>query len=141
MAHVGVRPQTQPDSLLQAGRLKGHLDTWKVITSEPVGRLKGHLGTWKVITSDLWVVAAIKGHRIDFLSEPHQKVRPHTPQYSMEQSKLIVEEINELLGKGAIAEVHNPRGEFYSNLFLVPEKDGGQRPVYSKPEGPEQFCS
>ena len=111
MAHVGVRPQTQPDSLPPAGRLKGHLDTWKVITSDP------------------WVVTTIKGYRIDFLSEPHQRVRPHTPQYSVEQSQLIVKEIKELLGKGAIAEVHNPRGGFYSNSFLVPKKDGGQRPV------------
>ena len=111
MAYVGVRPQTQPDSLPPAGRLKGHLDTWKVITSDP------------------WVVTTIKGYRIDFLSEPHQRVRPHTPQYSVEQSQLIVEEIKEFLGKGAIAEVHNPRGGFYSNLFLVPKKDGGQRPV------------
>ena len=28
MTHVDVRPNTQPDSLPQAGRLKGHLDTW-----------------------------------------------------------------------------------------------------------------
>ena len=111
MTHVGVRPQTQPDSLPPARRLKGHLDTWKVITSDP------------------WVVTTIKGYMIDFLSEPHQRVRPHTPHYSVEQSQLIVEEIKELLGKGAITEVHNPRGGFYSNLFLVPKKDGGQRPV------------
>ena len=49
-----------------------------------------------------------------------------TPQYSVEQSQLIVEE---LLGKGAIVEVHNPRGGFYSNLFLVPKKEERQRPV------------
>ena len=41
-----------------------------------------------------------------------------------------MEEVKELLGKGAIREVHNPRGGFYSkNGFLVPKKDGRQRPV------------
>jgi hypothetical protein len=35
----------------------------------------------------------------------------------------------ELLGKGAIVEVHNPRGGFYSILFLVSKKGEGQRPV------------
>ena len=64
-----------------------------------------------------------------FLLEPQQRMRPYTPQYFVEQSQLIVEEIKELLGKRAIAEVHNARGGFYSNLFLVPKKDGWQRPV------------
>ena len=40
-----------------------------------------------------------------------------------------MEEVKELLGKAAIVEVHNPQGGFYSNLFLVPKKDGGQRLV------------
>ena len=41
-------------------------------------------------------------YRVDFLSKPQQRVRPHTPQYSVEQSQ---EEVRELLGKGAINEV------------------------------------
>ena len=49
MAHVGVRLQTQPDSLPPAGRLKAHLDTRKVITRDP------------------WVVAIIKGYIQDRL--------------------------------------------------------------------------
>ena len=40
-----------------------------------------------------------------------------------------MEEVKELLGKGAITEVQNPQGRFYSNIYLVPKKDGGQRPV------------
>ena len=108
MAHVGVRPQTQRDHLPPAGRLKGHISTWKVITSDP------------------WVVDTVRGYRVDLLSKLQQRVRPHTPQYSVEQSQLIVEEVKELLGKG---EVHNPRGGFCLNLFLVPKKDSGQRPV------------
>ena len=95
----------------------------------PAGKLRFHINTWKVITRDPWILDTIKGYQIDFLSEPQQSVVPHCPQYSAEQTQLIVEEVKELLGKGAIKEVHNPRGGFYSNLFLVPKKDGGQRPV------------
>ena len=72
------------------------------------------------------VLNTVRGYQIDFLSEPHQ---PHTPHYSVEQNQLIVEEVQELLNKGAIEEIHSPRREFYSNLFLVPKKDGWQRPV------------
>ena len=67
----------------------------------------------------------IAGHHIDFLSDPHQGVLPHNPLYSVEQNLLIVEEVKELLAKGAIKEVQDPQGGFYSNLFLVPKKDGG----------------
>jgi hypothetical protein len=92
----------------------------------PAGKLWDHVDTWKVITRDMWVLDTIRGYHIDFLWEPHQPALPHSPQCSEE---LIVEELKELLGKGAIAEVQNPQGGFYSNLFLVPKKDGGQRPV------------
>ena len=70
-----------------------------------------------------------KGLSDEFSSEPQQKVLPPSPQYSLEQNLIIVEEVKELLSKEAIVEVHNPQGGFYSNLFLVPQKDGGQRPV------------
>ena len=111
MAHMDIRPVVQTDNLPPAGRLKNHISTRKVITSDP------------------WVLWTIRGYRVDFLQEPLQRVLPHTPQYSVEHSQLIVEEVREFLGKGAITEVHNPQGGFYSSLFLVPKKDGGQRPV------------
>ena len=108
MAHMGVRPVYSADSLPPAGRLKNHISTWKVITRDPC------------------VLRTIQRHQVDFLQEPLQRVLPRTP---VEQSQLIVEEVEELLGKGAITEVHNPRGGFYSNLLLVPKKDGRHRPV------------
>ena len=38
-------------------------------------------------------------------------------------------EIQDLLGKGAIEETQPNGWGFISNVFLVPKKDGGQRPV------------
>ena len=54
---------------------------------------------------------------------------PHTSQYTPEQNQLILEEVRELLQKGAVSVVTIPQIGFYSNLLLVPKKDGGQRPV------------
>jgi len=44
---------------------------------------------------------------------------------------LILEEIETLLGKGAITQLRHPlnHGGFYSTLFLVPKKGGQMRPV------------
>ena len=54
---------------------------------------------------------------------------PHTPHCSPEQNRLILEEVKELLQKGEVSVVTSPRTGFYSNLFLVSKKDGGQRSV------------
>ena len=51
-----------------------------------------------------------------------------SPHMSTEQLRLVKEEVADLIQKGAIEEI-NPSEGFYSNLFLVPKKDGGQRPV------------
>lgn len=66
---------------------------------------------------------------MECVSTPYQLNRPYPPQYSGPQQQLIVEEVGELLLKGAVAEVRDPQGGFYSTLFLVPNKDGRQRPV------------
>ena len=76
------------------------------------------------------VLNTIQGYMIDFVSQPHQLSVPQPPQFSAEQTQLISMEIKELLQKNAIEEV-TPLLQlgFYSNLFLVPKKDGGQCPV------------
>ena len=53
---------------------------------------------------------------------PFRTSKPHTPHYSVEQNQLIVEEVQELLSRGAIEKIHSPRRGFFSNLFLIPKK-------------------
>lgn len=96
------------------------------------GRLANHAENWEKITKDRWVLDVIKGYQIEFLRSRYQTRRPHTPHYNIEQNKLLAEEVRDLLQKGAVSQVEEPEngeGFFYSNLFLVPKKDGGQRPV------------
>ena len=103
---------------------------YKLVNCPPAGRLVRFQQNWSKVTQDQWVLNTILGYLIDFSSIPHQPVILHYPQYSAEQSRLISEEVTELLQKGAIGEVVPvEQTGFYSNLFLVPKKDGGQHPV------------
>ena len=61
---------------------------------------------------------------------PHQVSLPTPPHYTLEQVTLIQEEVSKLLLKQAILITEHPlERNFYSNIFLVPQKDRGQRPV------------
>ena len=64
------------------------------------------------------------------MAPPHQKSLPTPPHYTLEQVTLILDEISKLILKQAIKITGHPsRRDFYSNIFLVPKKDGGQRLV------------
>ena len=95
------------------------------------GRLEMFIDTWKMLTSDLWVLQAVKGFRIPFVSLPSQDILPTVPVFLPEQAAhdQIREELRLLLEKGAVTPVSDSQGGFYSNLFLVPKKNGQMRPV------------
>ena len=93
------------------------------------GKLCHHLSNWSIITQDRWVLNTVQGYLIDFVSEPHQQSPPNPPHCSSEQTSLI-QELTKLLKKQAIRQLEHPaEAGFLSNIFLVPKKDGGQRPV------------
>ena len=50
--------------------------------------------------------------------------------FSKEKAEIVTIEVNKLLQKGAIRHVEPVQGQFISNLFLVPQKDGSLRPVH-----------
>ncbi len=93
------------------------------------GRLKHFQNNWQCITNDPWVLDAISGLRIDFLQRPWQTNRPAELTFSEKDTESLLTEINGMQSKQAISET--PQGDrgFYSQLFLVPKKDGNQRPV------------
>ena len=94
------------------------------------GRLTHYLINWSAITQDQWVLNTVQGYQIDFVAMPHQESLPTPPHYTSEQVTLIQEEVSKLLLKQAILITEHPsERDFYSNIFLVPKKDGGQRPV------------
>ena len=96
-----------------------------------VGRVKHCLVNWQIICKDPWILQAIQGYQIDFTSPPCQTKPPQGIIHTQEESSLIENEVQELLTKEAIhsVPVHQRQEGFVSNLFLVPKKGGGQRPV------------
>ena len=52
-----------------------------------------------------------------------------SPTFNQQQSLLVRNEIQELLGKQAISDLMDSHKGFYSCLFLIPKKNGGQWPV------------
>jgi hypothetical protein len=80
------------------------------------------------ITSNQWTLQAVKGYELDFKDQPQQSHRPQIVE-THHQSRIISEEIQKLLEKGAIQEVSEEEEDFYSRLFLIPKKDGQMRSV------------
>jgi len=100
----------------------------KKLKSFPLaGRLQYFLQNWKKITSNPEILNWVSG--LDFHSKPYQLKPPYQAKMSKEETSLISQEVKAMLGKGAIQKVTNVEGQFLSNLFLVPKKDGGNRPV------------
>jgi len=55
--------------------------------------------------------------------------RPNPLYLTKKQEILIQKEIEEMLEKGAIQQAQPTVNQFLSSIFLVPKKDGGNRPV------------
>jgi hypothetical protein len=98
------------------------------------GRLQQFYINWTALKIDKWILQTIRhGLRIRFLSNPPLKNHP-TPiiPYNVQQKELLDEEIESLMKKGAIEVTPNPLTPgFYSNMFVIPKKNGGRRPVFN----------
>ena len=71
----------------------------------------------------------MEGNHIPLTSVPSQCSSPPTPHFSSEDMAVLEEETQSLLQKQVICQIHSPAKGFYSNMFIIPKKDGGQRPV------------
>ena len=100
------------------------------LQASPAGRLAHFVANWQKVSKDRWILDTVRRYRIGFMSYPHQKRKPHPSHFNMDQQRLVALEIAELCQKRAVTEVRStPTNGFLSTLFLVPKKDGGQRPV------------
>lgn len=85
---------------------------------------------WYKITSDLWILDTVQnGYQIEFEILPKISSVMREINFSTDKAKVVTDEVNKLLAKGAILKVDPVEGQFISNIFLVPKKDGTLRPV------------
>ena len=98
---------------------------------ELLGRLEQCREWWDRFAKDAFVREAVRGHRLEVESRPPVSRPKPPPVESMnkEREKVLQEEVDSLLSKGAVERVKDRKRSFYSNIFLLAKKDGGLRPV------------
>ena len=100
-------------------------------TCPPVvaGRIQHFLGKWKQLTHDPSILNPVRGYKIDFLLTPVQFTIPRTINFPAQESANDNVQISKFLEKGIIVKSSHEEGEFISNIFLRPKKDGSFRRI------------
>ena len=126
VTHDKPATATNPDTQSEKGsKYTVHLNTQIHVA----GRLRHFVSNWKAITSDAWVLDAVSHCHIEFKEIPYQSRPPKAVEFSEDMSQSIDAELNALCDKGAIVNVNPCEGQFVSNIFLRPKKDGSMRTI------------
>ena len=88
------------------------------------GSLKLHLNFWKTLTSDSWVLQTIQGCVVEFDGVPVQQQAPAEINFSESEMHTIDMELAKLVTKGVIESCGLEQGDFLSNIFIRPKRDG-----------------
>ena len=115
---------------LPAGMFSNYFLTQLTPNIPPTGRLKYFQPVWQRITQDPWVLQVIQGYQLELLSTPTQHLQLTFPRLTQVEQKVLDQEVQELLDKQAVHQISaSDTAGFISSLFVVPKKDGGNRPV------------
>ena len=93
------------------------------------GRIRHFAENWKKLTSDKEILKIVDGLELEFEFEPYQNQIPPQTKFSQKECILIDAEIQKLLKKHVIYESCHESGEFISQIFLRPKKDGTHRMI------------
>jgi len=80
-----------------------------------------HLEARKVVMSNSWVLAAIRGYMVEFITEPKQSPFPVSVESGV-RTQAITQEVKKLVQKGAVVEIAQAEARFGSRIFLVPKR-------------------
>ena len=93
------------------------------------GRIKYFKQNWQRNTKDPVILNTVQGVSLDWITYPIQKKIPNLPNLNLEQKQILQKEILDLEQKSAIVRVAPLQDHYISNMFTVPKKDGGFRPI------------
>ncbi len=84
-----------------------------------------------MVSGDPWVLQTVQGYTLDLVSQPTQTKAPKELSFNHIESASLSEEVTLMLKKKAIIEIPTQQEAkgFTSQLFSVPKKDGGTRPI------------
>ena len=94
------------------------------------GRIAHFSHAWSEITSDKFILGLVKeGIFIEFDNFISQNEIPRQYNFSETEHNAILAEIDSLLNKGVITKVDHCPGQFVSNVFVRPKRDGNFRMI------------
>lgn len=79
------------------------------------------------MTSDAFILEAVSGYKIPFITPPPSRRSLAEPALSFEEACCCDQEIVRLLNKGAIEKVESSSDQFLSTFFLIEKSSGGMR--------------
>lgn len=91
------------------------------------GNLKHCFPAWQKLTSDHYILNVVKGLRIEFKVQPKQAFIPKQYNFNNAEIKIIDDKIKEFLKAGIIESATHTAGEYISNIFIRPKKNGSYR--------------
>ena len=127
--NVHQKPTATTTSVQSADTKNWYVKNDSSAISACARQLKFHRHNWSQITSDRWILNTKSGCKIDYNARPVQSVKPQRIRFSDEEIQTVNREIKALLQKGAIQPTNKSNWLFVSNIFLIPKKSGGLRPV------------
>ena len=93
--------------------------------------MRSYSNEWEKFTSDPNILQAVTGYKLEFIHNipPTQLFVPFPYRLSLEEIAAVDNEIPKLLEKKVIEPSDHEYGEYISNVFTRPKKDGGLRMI------------
>ena len=91
------------------------------------GKLRQFVSVWQTITSDYSILSSIRGVKIEFVAHPKQTLIPREYNFNRAEVVIIDKQIEKFLQTGVIETTSHCKGEYISNIFIRPKKDGSYR--------------